>query len=343
MRSSVKALSPILLVLAACSLSAQNPPHMRTRYFTSLTNPEVEEYLKRNDVIFIPVGTSESFGTMPNDLEYTMAEAYALKMAEEADGLVLPHVIYFYPGVTITGPGSVYVPYDIGEAYLKAIAQSLLRQGFRRQIYLSAHGPSDQYVSGMVRQFFEETKVPILYMHMNYLTSIAAAARTGGDAQAAAPGPGGRGGRGGRGGGRGAAGAAGAAGGGRGAASYGSYYIVGRINDLPLDLDPPLPSQPQLPRPPESVSMLGRFAPESSAVGSYEPDPEHNGGRPLQPIHITAQQREQMGKDGAATIEANVKAIDIKKVVQALRDEDKYVHDIILPRYKDILPKDKFQ
>ena len=80
---------------------------MRTRYLTQLTNPEVEEYLKRNDVIFIPVGTVESMGAFPTDLEYTMAEAYALKMAEEADGLVLPHVMYFYPGVTITGRGSV--------------------------------------------------------------------------------------------------------------------------------------------------------------------------------------------------------------------------------------------
>ena len=42
-------------------------------------------------------------------------------------------------------------------------------------------------------------------------------------------------------------------------------------------------------------------------------------------------------------IEANVKALDMKKVVQALRDEDKYVHDIILPRFKDILPTDKLQ
>src|SRR5712691_6233823 len=167
-----KLFRPVLWGLACCTvigsamLWGQTPPQMRTRYFTSLTNPEVEAYLKRNDVIFIPVGTSESFGAMPNDMEYTMAEAYALKMAEEADGLVLPHVIYFYPGVTVTGVGSVYVPEDLGEAYLKAIAHSLLRQGFRRQIYLSAHGPSDQFVGGMVRQFFEETKDPILYIHV---------------------------------------------------------------------------------------------------------------------------------------------------------------------------------
>src|SRR5215469_2580758 len=188
-----KTVPAFLLTLLASTLFAQSPPQMRTRSFTSLTNPEVEEYLKRNDVIFIPVGTSESFGTMPNDLEYTMAQAYALKMAEEADGLVLEHVIYFFPGVTVTGPGSVYVPEDLGEAYLKAIAHSLLRQGFRRQIYISAHGPSDQFVSGMVRQFFEETKVPILYMHMQNINRIAAEAR---GVTGSAGGRGGRGGQG---------------------------------------------------------------------------------------------------------------------------------------------------
>ena len=149
-------------------LDSQTPP-TRTRYLPSLTNPEIEQYLKRNDVIFIPVGTSESFGTMPNDMEYTMAEAYALKMAEEADGLILPHIIYLYPGVTVTGVGSVYVPEELSGAYLKSIAHSLLRQGVRHQIWLSAHGPSDQFVAGMVRQFFEETKDPILYIHVPYL------------------------------------------------------------------------------------------------------------------------------------------------------------------------------
>src|SRR5438128_6252571 len=92
-----------MLLQTAAAWGQNSAQKMRTRYLPSLTNPEVEQYLKRNDVIFIPVGTVESFGTMPMDLEYAMAEAYALKMAEEADGLVLPHVIYFYPGVTVTG------------------------------------------------------------------------------------------------------------------------------------------------------------------------------------------------------------------------------------------------
>jgi creatinine amidohydrolase len=283
---------------------------MRTRYFPSLTNPEVEQYLKRNDVIFIPVGTVESIGTMPSDMEYRMAEAYAAKMAEEVDGLILPHVIYFYPGVTVTGVASVYIPQDIGLSYLKALAHSLLRQGFRRQVYLSAHGPSDQYVSGMVRQFFEETKDPILYIHLPLLNRGQAGPGAGSTFRSI---------------------------------GYGAYYILGRMNDIPLDLDPPKPDHAPLPRPPESLRILAPLAPESSAVGSYESDPEHNGGRPLEPVHMTTAERERLGKEGAALIERNIRAVNIKAVVQALRDEDKYVHEIIIPRFKDILPKDQFQ
>jgi len=297
-----------ILVLLAPALMHSQTTGMRTRYFPSLTNPEIEQYLKRSDIIFIPVGTVESFGSMPSDMEYRMAEAYAVKMAEEVDGLILPHMIYFYPGVTVTGVASVYIPQDTGLAYLKALAHSLLRQGFRRQIYLSAHGPSDQYVSAMVRQFFEETKDPILYIHLPLLNRHNEAPAGAGSVFRSI--------------------------------GYGAYYILGRMNDIPLDLDPPKPDLPALPKPPASLGILAPLAPESSAVGSYDPDAQHNGGKPLEPVHMTASERERLGKEGAALIENNVRTVNIKAVVQALRDEDKYVHEVILPRYGDILPKD---
>ena len=47
----------LVAVLGSSSAWAQTGPQMRTRLLTSLTNTEVEQYLKRNDVIFIPVGT----------------------------------------------------------------------------------------------------------------------------------------------------------------------------------------------------------------------------------------------------------------------------------------------
>ena len=297
--------------LSSSAVWAQAPRPMRTRYLTGLTNPEIEEYLKRNDVIIVPVGTVESMGAFPTDLEYTMAEAYALKMAEEADGLVLPHVAYFYPGVTVTGRGSVYVSQDVGLAYLKEIARSLLRQGFRRQIYTSAHGPSNQYVGALVREFFEETKDPILYVETSLLLRNAQAS---GAAPKADDSNNFR------------------------AVGYGAYQIVGRLNEVPLSLEIPIPAASALPKPPASIRKLTPLGPGSSAIGTYEPDGNHASVRPLD-TKITAQERERLGRQGAALIEAAVKAMDVKGVVQALRDQDKYVKEVILPKYGDILPK----
>jgi creatinine amidohydrolase len=307
-------LKSVLVMIAATAvlgghLGAQTPPKMRSRYFTNLTNTEIEEYLRRNDVIVVPVGTAEGFNNMPTDLEYAMAEAYALKIAEEADGIVLPHLLYFYPGVTATGRGSVYVSEEDCLRYLKAVAHSLLRQGFRRQIYTSSHGPSNQYVAALVRDFFEETKDPILYVETTQLTRLAQQQKllpenSGNVFQLV---------------------------------GFGAYSILGRLNDVPLTLDFK-PAGPPIPAPPESLRKLSPLGPGSGAVGTYSPNNGDNGGRPLQ-VRMTEQAREEMAKKGAAIIEAGVKAMDVKGTVQALRDYDKYIREVIVPRYGETLPK----
>ena len=139
---------------------------MRTRILPKMLNDEVEEYLSRNDIIIVPVGTVEMHGGFPLDSETTISEAYALKMAEACDGLVLTGLPYFYAGATASGRGTVQVSIREGIDYLTAIAKNLLRLGFKRQIYISFHGPAHMTCSPMIRDFFDETGVPILYMDL---------------------------------------------------------------------------------------------------------------------------------------------------------------------------------
>ena len=61
---------------------------MRTRIIPKMLNDEVEEYLTRNDIVIVPVGTVEMHGGFPLDSETVVSEAFALKMAEACDGLV---------------------------------------------------------------------------------------------------------------------------------------------------------------------------------------------------------------------------------------------------------------
>ena len=137
---------------------------MRTRIFGKLLNSEVQEYLQRNDIIIIPVGTTEMHGGFPLDCETVISEAYCLKMAEACDGLVLTGLPYFYAGATASGRGTVQVSIRDGIDYLGAIARSLLRLGFKRQVYVSFHGPAHMTICPMIRDFYDETGVPILYM-----------------------------------------------------------------------------------------------------------------------------------------------------------------------------------
>src|SRR5574340_22516 len=139
---------------------------MRTRWYDALTNEEVTSYLRHNDLIFLPVGTAEMHGEMPLGCEYVLPLAWALRLAEEAEGLVLPHLAYFYPGATAIGRGTIAVSPSAGAAYLKEISHSLCRQGFRRQVFLSAHGPAHVTLSQVVREVFEETRCMALYLDL---------------------------------------------------------------------------------------------------------------------------------------------------------------------------------
>ena len=137
---------------------------MRTRILGKMLNSEVQEYLERNDIIIVPVGTTEMHGGFPLDCETVISEAYCLKMAEACDGLVLTGLPYFYAGATASGRGTVQVSIRQGIDYLGAIARSLLRLGFKRQVYLSFHGPAHMTICPMIRDFYDETGVPALYM-----------------------------------------------------------------------------------------------------------------------------------------------------------------------------------
>ena len=142
----------LVAVLGSSSAWAQTGPQMRTRLLTSLTNTEVEQYLKRNDVIFIPVGTVEPHGGLPIDCEYVGPLAYAIKMAEATDGLVLPGMAYFFPDATIVGRGAVHVTPSEGTPYLMAVARSLLRQGFRRDHEAVLGGETEEATEAPPRQ-----------------------------------------------------------------------------------------------------------------------------------------------------------------------------------------------
>src|ERR1700716_4318470 len=193
----------------ACCLVALITPlpaqvrKLHTRDMTRLSQVQVADYLKRSDIIFIPVGAVETNGIMPSDRDYVSPLAYAMTMADELDALYMPGLIWSYPGTTMIAPATVNISPTQGVDFLRAVAQSLLRDGFRRQVYISSgQGPAPLTAGNPLREFYDVEHVPILYIDMDtYLPKLKLPAEA------------------------------------RSKALYGAHYITGRIIDLPLKGD----------------------------------------------------------------------------------------------------------
>lgn len=277
---------------------------MRSRFLTKLTNGEIEDYLEQNDVIFIPVGVTETHGALPVDAETVLAEAIALKMAEAADGLVLHNLPYFFAGGTPTGRGTLQLSVKSGYEYLMEISKSLLKQGFRRQIYVTSHGPAYLYVSSMIRDFFSETKVPILYMDMITAPSTIEDLSFSFMEKFHEM-------------------------------SIGAYKILNRLEDVPLnvpesnsvtyDVNTMFEGMKENP-----ATELGKYAQQSGAIGYYFDEARTHMTTPLLK---SSEEREELAEEGIKAICEMVEKLDMPKIVETLRKADKYTQNVSLEKF----------
>ena len=259
---------------------------LRTRILPKMLNSEVESYLEHNDIIIVPVGTVEMHGGFPLDSETVISEAYALKMAEACDGLVLTGLPYFYAGATASGRGTVQVSIRQGIDYLSAIAHSLLRQGFKRQVYISFHGPAHMTCSPMVRDFFDETGVPILYMDLSMqMTKTAADLFKSLDSFHAI--------------------------------TVGAYKMMGRLEDVPLTTAY-THQNPQTCAPFDDIFAL---AYQSAAIGYCFADQKDHMSTTAIPDEAT---RDRLAAEGEALIDELVRRMDMPHVVDQMRRLEAY-------------------
>lgn len=292
--------TPFLLTLA---LTAQVRP-LHTRDLTRLSQVQVAAQLRQLDVIFIPVGAVETNGTQPSGRDYVYALAFAMAMAEESGGLYAPGLMWSYPGTTLPAPSTIHMTPQAGIAFLKDLARSLLRQGFRRQVYLSySHGPATLTAGTMIREFFDETRVPILYINMDtYLPRLQLPLSD------------------------------------RDRILYGAHQITGRLDDLALQGDYAAHPPANLP-PNEGLAALGRLGFGGSfGVGSWINDVMAHAGSD-QPLPASAAERSAWGEAGAKQIRAIVERMRLAEAMTALRQHDRYTQEIIVPRLKANLPQ----
>ncbi len=299
---------------------------MRTRILARMTNYEVEEYLDRNDIIFVPVGPTEMHGNLPLEVEYVGPLGTAVAMAEKVDGLVMDGLKYFYNGSCAVGRGTVRMSVQDGYNYLKAIAYSLVSQGFKRQIYVTGHGTSELTLGALVGDFFDETKVPIAWI--DQLTTINFAKKILGPDVC------------------------------RQYNNFqdvmvGTYEILGRSNELIVDptaetrmekhegemFKPGQNTFQGLPESLQNISHIINFGSFAYSIGFYMGDITDHGG--TDGTFKSEEERDAACKRGLEQLRKVVDAVDMPLFVKQMRDQAEYTNTVIKEQHGRFLPWNK--
>jgi creatinine amidohydrolase len=131
---------------------------MKEPFLFKLTWPEVREYLKENDIVLFPTGSTEQHGKhLAEDNDAFTALEISKRVAEKTGVLVAPVMPFGYSPHHMGFPGTITLSFDVLVNVYKEVCKSLMRHGFRKIVIMNAHGGNSSAISETLRELKEET------------------------------------------------------------------------------------------------------------------------------------------------------------------------------------------
>jgi creatinine amidohydrolase/Fe(II)-dependent formamide hydrolase-like protein len=142
-------------------------------YLQNMTGRQLEERLKRNDIIIIPVGSTEAHGPHAPYGEDTFLVTRMSEMVAERVGCTVAQPIWYgsHPYHHIGMPGTVVVDDDVFKDYIRSVMAGLWNAGFRKQILLNGHG-QEYVIPSAIHQFAKRYQVPGVFVNLNWYHAI---------------------------------------------------------------------------------------------------------------------------------------------------------------------------
>lgn len=128
-------------------------------YLPHMTRPEVQDLLTRSDMVIIPVAALEQHGLhLPIGTDYLNGVERAKLIAQQIDVLVAPILLPGQSPYHMGFAGTITLPSPlIQEVYVEA-AKSLMRHGFKRFLFMNAHGGNAATTRFIVDRINQETE-----------------------------------------------------------------------------------------------------------------------------------------------------------------------------------------
>ena len=139
---------------------------------------QIEEYLKRDDRIVLPTGSTEQHGYLSLGTDAILAERVAVEAAEPLGIPVLPVLPFGMAPYFAEFPGSMSLRISTYVEVIRDLLDGLARQGFRRIAIINGHGGNSP-VTGLLREWISEARpdrVQVLFHSWYNAPQTAAAA-----------------------------------------------------------------------------------------------------------------------------------------------------------------------
>lgn len=142
-------------------------------YLQTMTAVEVEERLKKNDIIILPIGSTEAHGPHACSGEDTYLVTRMAEQVAQKTGCTVAQPIWYgsHPFHHLGMPGTIVIPEETLAAYLRAVIAGLWNAGFRKMILLNGHG-QDYVIPLAMHQFAKKYQVPALIINLNWWFAI---------------------------------------------------------------------------------------------------------------------------------------------------------------------------
>jgi creatinine amidohydrolase/Fe(II)-dependent formamide hydrolase-like protein len=138
-------------------------------YYQTMTGRQAKERLKANDLIIVPVGSTENHGDHACPGEDTFLVTRMAEQVAKATGCTVAEPIWYgsHPFHHLGMPGTIVVPEEDLSAYLRAVMAGFWNTGFRKQIFLNGHG-QDYVIPLAIHQFAKKYQVPAILVNVNW-------------------------------------------------------------------------------------------------------------------------------------------------------------------------------
>jgi creatinine amidohydrolase len=138
-----------------------------------MTGKQVQERLKDNDLIIIPIGSTEAHGPHAPYGEDTFLVTRMAEQVAEATGCTISQPLWFgsHPYHHVGMPGTIVVPEEYFVGMIKAIIAGFWNAGFRKQILLNGHG-QEYVIPTAMHQFAKTFQVPGIFVNVNWYHAV---------------------------------------------------------------------------------------------------------------------------------------------------------------------------